>query len=219
MSQHTVKEVRWHGPDVYELVVERDDFCFTVGDCIALYNRDESVSRPYSIASGTDENVLRVVIRRMPGGIVSPELADLAAGDQVRVDPPFGWFRPGANSDGDFIFIATGTGIGPFLAYLRSHPERPPSRCLYGVRHAHDAADLAFLEASCPVTLAVSRESQNGHHHGRVTDLLDSLPLQPDSHVYLCGLDSMIDEVSDWCEDKGLDFPQIHREVFFNASS
>jgi ferredoxin--NADP+ reductase len=216
---HAVQEVRWHGPEVYELVVDRKDLAFTVGDCIALYNKEETLSRPYSIASGIGENVLRFVIRRMPGGIVSPELADLQPGDQVRVDPPFGWFRPGANSDGDFIFIATGTGIGPFLAYLRSHPERPPARCLYGVRRAHDAADLAFLEDACDFTLAVSRENNNGYHHGRVTDLLHSLPLKPDSHVYLCGLDSMIDEVSDWCEDQGLDFPQIHREVFFNAPS
>jgi ferredoxin-NADP reductase len=216
---HTVQGIRWHGPDVYELVVEREDFAFTVGDCIALYNKEATVSRPYSIASGIHEDVLRFVIRRMPGGIVSPELANLERGDRVRVDPPFGWFRPGANSDGEFVFIATGTGIGPFLAYLRSHPERPPTRCLYGVRHAHDAADLAFIETACPLTLAVSRETANGHHHGRVTDLLDSLSLQPDSHVYLCGLDTMIDEVSDWCEAQGLDFPQIHREVFFNASS
>ena len=215
----TVREVRWHGPDVYELIVDRDGFDFTIGDCIALYHREETVSRPYSIASGIHEEVLRFVIRRMPGGIVSPELADLQAGDNVRIDPPFGWFRPGSNNEGDFIFIATGTGIGPFLAYLRSHPERPPVRCLYGVRHVHDAADLAFLENACDLTLAVSRESANGHHQGRVTDLLATLPLKPDSHVYLCGLDSMIDEVSDWCEDEGLDFPQIHREVFFNASS
>jgi len=34
-------------------------------------------------------------------------------------------------------------------------------------------------------------------------------------HFYLCGLDAMIDEVSDWLEEYGVDFTNIHREVFF----
>ena len=57
----------------------------------------------------------------------------------------------------------------------------------------------------------------NGRFRGRVTDLLDKIPLNDDVHYYLCGLDAMIDDVSTWLETSGIHFSHIHREVFFNA--
>lgn len=39
----------------------------------------------------------------------------------------------------------------------------------------------------------------------------------PKLHYYLCGLDAMIDEVSDWLEQQQVDYANIHREVFFYA--
>jgi ferredoxin-NADP reductase len=90
--------------------------------------------------------------------------------------------------------------------------------CLYGVRRRQDAVDLDWLSAHCDLRLAVSREEGPPHHHGRVTDLLEALPLNPRVHYYLCGLDAMIDEVSDWLEVRNVDFAHIHRECFFNVA-
>lgn len=36
-------------------------------------------------------------------------------------------------------------------------------------------------------------------------------------NYYLCGLDTMIGEVSAWLEQHQIDYAQIHREVFFYA--
>ena len=213
-----VRRVLKHGADVFELQLERGDLAFVPGDCLALYTADGRVSRPYSLASGTGEDVLRFVIRRMPGGVLSPYLGERQPGDLVRVSPPFGWFRPGEH-DGrrPYVFIATGTGIAPFLAHYRSRPGRLPAACLYGARTASDLVDRAWL-AGLGVTFAVSREPSAGCHHGRVTDLLAQLPITPDTDVYLCGLDAMIDEVTVKLEARGLSLAQIHRECFFNAS-
>lgn len=218
-DQLPVVTTRWYGEDVFELQLERRGLSFVPGDCLALFSPDGRVSRPYSISSGTDEAVLRFLVRRMPGGEVSPYLAACRPGDSVRVSPPFGWFRPGEHgARRPFVFIATGTGVAPFLSYLRSQPAVRPAAFLYGVRHLADAVETDWLRAVGGMRLAVSRENAPGCHRGRVTDLLPGLPLAGEIDYYLCGLDAMIDEVTDWLEGRGIAITRIHRECFFNAS-
>jgi ferredoxin-NADP reductase len=213
-----VEGLRWYSEGVFELVLERAGIVFTPGDCLALFTGDGRASRPYSLASGQDDPRLRFIIRRMPGGTVSGWLSRLVPGDRVRVSPPFGWFRPGGDDpEAPFVFVATGTGISPFLAWLRSRPDRIPDQCLYGVRTLADAAEWDWIRAHCPLRLALSRETVPGHHQGRVTDLLAAMPWSPRHHYYLCGLDAMLDEVTRFLEARGAPITSIHRECFFNA--
>jgi ferredoxin-NADP reductase len=213
-----VRGIRWFGKDVFELQLERGGMPFVPGDCLALYAEDGRVSRPYSIASGTDESFFRFLIRRMPGGAVSPYLASRKPGDLVRISPPFGWFRPQDSASPKFVFVATGTGVAPFFSALRSGLRVKPAVLLYGVRQGADVVDIDFLRSVCDVKLAVSREEVPGAHRGRVTGLLGELPVGPDVDYYLCGLDTMIDEVTNWLEARGVAITRIHRECFFNAS-
>lgn len=215
-SEHQVIGIRTAGSDLFELVLERNGLEFTPGDCTAIYTADDK-SRPYSITSGPNEDELRFLIRKMEGGEVSPWLMDCQPGDTVRVSPPFGWFRPGQEiGDAPFAFIATGTGIAPFLSYQQTF-EKPPVYCLYGVRHETDAIGYFSLRDWCPALLAISREETVAHHHGRVTDLLDQLPLDPETHYYCCGLESMVNDVGAWLQDHGIPLMHIHREVFFHG--
>lgn len=210
-----VKDVCWHSEGVFEILFERGDLSFTPGDCLALFR--DGASRPYSVASGVDQPHLGFVIRRMPGGELSDWLASRKPGDHVRVSPPFGWFRPGDPALGaPCVFFATGTGISPFLAHVRSRPDAPPASVFYGVRTLADAVGLEEIRAAAPLHLAVSREDVPDAHRGRITDLLDRVPLAPDTHYFLCGLDTMIDEISQWLEGQGVELPNIHRECFFN---
>ncbi len=218
MPTAKVSEVNFLSEDIFELVLERDGVEFQPGDCLAISN-SQCVSRPYSVASCNNEPHLRFVIRRMPGGAVSEWLAARAPGDEVEISSPFGWFRPGRSGEpgNPSVLIATGTGIAPFLSTLRSLPDLEPVLCLYGVRCLADAVELDYLRDRCPVRLCVSREEAPPHHHGRITDLLNEIPREEQTHYYLCGLDAMINEVSEWLEHRGVHFTQIHREVFFNA--
>jgi ferredoxin-NADP reductase len=138
-------------------------------------------------------------------------------GDIVRITPPFGWFRPGQDvEEAPFVFLATGTGIAPFLSYIKTF-SNPPVRCLYGVRRAADAIGYEELQLHCPTHLAVSREQTDEHHQGRITELLELLPLDAGTHYYCCGLESMVNEVSEWLQQNGIGLSQIHREVFFHG--
>lgn len=215
----TVHSVRWFGQEVFEIALEREGLVFMPGDCLALFAADGRVSRPYSIASGIHDNTVRFVIRHMPGGVVSSFLSSRKPGDAVRVSPPFGWFRPGEHFEKrPFVFIATGTGIAPFLSFFRSFPDINPAFCLYGVRHAVDLIDPEWMRKRAPVQIAVSRDVVPGCFHGRVTGILEKMSLPIDADYYLCGLDVMIDEVTISLEQHGIEITRIHRECFFNAS-
>lgn len=215
-TAHAVRHVQPIDADLFVLELERNGLAFVPGDCVALH-ADSGNSRPYSIASGDREGTLRFLIRELPGGAVSPWLRSRMPGDAVQVSAPFGWFRPGPGVAGaPFAFIATGTGIAPFMSYVLSPGRTPPERILYGVRKEIHAIGHDRLRASCPVQLAVSRETAAGHRHGRVTDLLPEWTPRPDTHVYLCGLESMINEVSEHLQARGIGLFNIHREVFFH---
>ena len=220
MSEYLkVHDVEWHSDGIFEIQFNRGGIAFTPGDCLALFAEDHRTSRPYSIASGAGEDRLRFIVRKIDNGVVTSYLSTRAPGDLVKASPPFGWFRPGPREDhSPFVFIATGTGISPFLAHLRSFPDDPPAQCLYGVRTLSEAVNLDQLRQWCDLRLAVSRECVPGHHHGRVTDLLEEMPVSPGAHYYLCGLDTMIDEVTNLLEQRGTLITNIHRECFFNAS-
>ena len=133
MPASKVSAVTFLSKDVFELVLERDGVTFQPGDCFAIAN-PRGVSRPYSASSGSKEPYLRFVIRRMPNGQVSQWLAARVPGDAVDVGLPFGWFRPGFYLDGGgdpndpSVFVATGTGIAPFLS--RAEFPRPAAACL-----------------------------------------------------------------------------------------
>lgn len=215
-TEHTVVTVRKATGDLFELVLERDGLDFAPGDCAAIYT-DGDKSRPYSIASGSKEEELRFLVRKMEGGEVSPWLMERRPGETVRISPPFGWFRPGQEiGDAPFVFIATGTGIAPFLAY-RNTFDAPPELCLYGVRHESSAVGFDGLRNWCPTQLAVSREPTTKHHNGRVTDLLSRLEPDLDTHYYCCGLESMVNDVGAWLQEQDVPLMNIHREVFFHG--
>jgi ferredoxin-NADP reductase len=96
-------------------------------------------------------------------------------------------------------------------------PQRPPLACLYGVSLAAEAFALDEFRALPNFQRAVSREATEDAFHGRITGLLERLPLGRQIHYYLCALDAMIDEVSAWLEQHNIDYTQIHREVCFYA--
>jgi NAD(P)H-flavin reductase len=216
-STHNVVEVETIDDGLFILTLERNHLAFDPGDCVALHT-DNGKSRPYSIASGNGEDELRFLIREMEGGEVSPWLAQRKAGDGVGVSSPFGWFRPGQHADGGpSVFIATGTGLAPFLSYRETFPNQPPTAVLHGVRQQAAAAGLDRMDGWCDTRLAVSREAMHGHHHGHVTELLADLPTAANTHYYLCGLESMVRDCSDRLQQCGVNLFNIHREVFFHG--
>jgi ferredoxin-NADP reductase len=212
-----VQGVRFFTPEIFELSLERGTCSFACGQCAVLFHEQDD-SRPYSISSHPEDTALRFLIRRISGGFLSNWLAERRPGDRVRVSAPFGGFRPAAG-EGPSVFVATGVGIAPFLSVLRgSRGGRRDIVCLYGVRRPGDAVERRLLGERSALHLAVSREKEAPHFCGRVTGLIDALPLPPGATFYLCGYDAMVDEVFDRLLRFGVTADRIQTEVFFQTA-
>lgn len=181
--------------------------------------------RSYSIASSPGEP-LRFLVTEVKDGKLTPLLLRLAPGDPLFVEPkPQGFFTlkwvPPAR---ELWLVATGTGLGPFLAILAS--EEPWQRfervvLVHGVRESSQLAHREELERLAAeragrftVVAALSREPATPRLlHGRITTLLGKgeleraagIGLAPDrSHVMLCGNPAMIEEMTALLGERGL---------------
>ena len=120
-QKHTIRSVDFLNDTLFELTVDRLDIPFEAGDCMAIYSPDGK-SRPYSIASGTTEDELRFLIRKLPYGEVTTQLANTKQGDVLKISPPFGWFRPGQeNNTHPVYFLQQELALPPLFPIYSAH--------------------------------------------------------------------------------------------------
>jgi ferredoxin/flavodoxin---NADP+ reductase len=211
--RHLVQSLRWLDPSTFVLRIDRNDLQFKAGQCISLGRWNAGVNREYSVYSGEHEPYLELLIKAIKGGTVSPALAVLRPRDPVYVAGPYSDFVLGDDTGGKkFVFVATGTGIAPFHAFVTSRPGLDYS-VIHGVRELAHCYDRTVYAPERYVA-CVSRERCDAFH-GRVTDYLNERPLPADTHVYLCGNHTMIEDAFDVLRAQGIASDRIHAEVFF----
>ncbi len=196
------------------------------------------VQRPYSTAtrSGVHDE-LEFLVRRVPGGIFTPLLWRLTVGDRLHIGRPKGLFTRIAGDVRTHLFIATGTGLAPFVAMtetLLDEPDRPESVVIHGVAHADELAYRDRFERWSADGLltyvpSISRPSEPCNatwtgRTGRIDAILDevwsSRNLAPRSTVaYLCGNPEMIDTATRILARLGLPGDAIRSEQYWPALS
>lgn len=199
-------------PDGYHLIIARAGVEVEAGRLITIHGRSLVEDRSYTVVSGERDEHIEVLYRLIPTGALTPQLAALQAGADIEWSGPFGQFvlrdptRP-------IWFIATGTGIAPCRAYIRTHPALDAT-IFHGVRHA---AELYFRDefSSFAYHPCLSADNQSDCFSGRVTHLLKDTPCPPDAHYYLCGAYEMIYEVQDLLLDKGISPDHIFNEGYY----
>lgn len=175
--------------------------------------------RLYSIASpsngddGYPETVSLCVKRALnpphPPGVCSSYLCDLQPGAQVAITGPVGKsFLMPPVADGNMIMIATGTGIAPFRAFLKTRytqraQENGHNWLFFGCQTQKDllyADELSsYPEDTFHWVNAVSREQQNAeggrmyvqHRLHEHAETIFNLLKDPRTYIYMCGLRGM----------------------------
>lgn len=135
--------------------------------------------RDYSIVSCTDRQI-EFLISTHTGGEGSRFVRQIQPGDRTRIELPLGQFLLHAEG-GHPVFVATGTGIAPFLpmfSQLDTQNRLAEATLLFGCRTADD--DLSLLIGSRPLPGHIIRcysraEAPPGGIHGRVTQALEQL--------------------------------------------
>lgn len=108
---------------------------FEAGDLLGVVPEGSSVPRFYSLASGSKDGFVEIVVRRHVGGLCSSALTTLEPGQSVsaflRRNPGF-HARSGRRP---LILIGAGTGIGPLAGFIRANAKRRPIHLYFGLRH------------------------------------------------------------------------------------
>jgi ferredoxin-NADP reductase len=228
-------------PTVARFVVRPDAgmATFEAGQYFALGVRvgDRVVQRPYSTASDPAvADAHEFLVRRVPDGLLTPRLWALTVGARVRLGPPKGAFTLIPGDRRPHLFVATGTGIAPFLAMLRTlarRPDPPPAIVIHGAAWMDDLVCSTGIAALVARGLAltyvptVSRpgDPANARWQGRtgraeaiLPSVLASAELPPGGFVaYLCGNPGMVTAAEVALRDAGAAPGDIRAERYWTS--
>jgi len=205
-------------------------FDFQPGQFVSVMvdKEGKSISRPYSIASPPEQkDYLELCLRKVPDGFMSNYLASLSPGTQVRMRGPLGRFvllEPVMN---DVVFIATGTGVAPFISMLghiyRRDSDVDTARNFWlflGVRYVKEMMYREYLEklardhSDFHLVYVISRPETPEWKGcvGHVQDFLRSeIKVASGKHVYICGLRHMLEETKPLCEQMGFSLVRFEK--------
>ncbi|MEZ5070018.1 MAG: hypothetical protein R2751_03375 [Bacteroidales bacterium] len=212
----TPKEIRFSESlcEGHYLIGFRRDFDFQAGQVLGLALEESGPRRLYSICSGERDPDIQLLYKVVEDGYLTPRLPLLEAGDRVWVTGVRGEF---ICREEDAVWIATGTGIAPFYAMLRSG-QGPGKTLIHGNRYLEE---FHFFEEFRDVLgdnyiRCCTGEESGDVFPGRVTDYLREVPgLDPRRKYYLCGSAEMVVDVRDLLIERGVPFGHILSEIYF----
>lgn len=197
---------------------------FLPGQYVNLGVPGTDQTRAYSFSSLPRDGEVSFLIRNVPGGLMSSFLSNLAkAGDRMTLTGPLGSFylrdirRP-------LLLLAGGTGLAPFTAMLEKIAEQGsayPVHLVYGVTNDFDLVEMDKLEAfaaripgftfSACVANPESRYPQKGY----VTQHIEPKHLnEGEVDIYLCGPPPMVEAVSQFIRERGIQPANFYYEKF-----
>lgn len=189
-------------------------------------NPEKLIRRAYSIASHREQtDQLEFYISQVKSGQLTPRLFHLNQGDRLFVGKKItGMFNlSDTPEDIDVAMVATGTGVAPYISFLRSHiTHRPNTKMavIHGATHQWDLgyySELSFLADAFPnfvylPTLTDADETWTGHRLW-IQEMLEKDILQNEvgitmdpekTHFFLCGNPAMIEHTGTWLtENRG----------------
>ncbi len=210
---HTVTSVSEIIPGVYDFQIERQ-FNFIPGQVVAVALSSDDEPRLYSIASASNDLRMRLLFDINPKGLLTPKLPLMVPGDTLLVSAPFGRFT--ATHDAAW-WIATGTGIAPFISMALSGYEGN-KKLLHGARTPTEFyfADLFKEKLKDQYLRFATIENNLEINEGRLTTYLRTLEELPlNIKYYLCGNANMVVEVRDILIEKRVPFANIIAEIYF----
>ena len=229
-----VKEFKMITPTVFELsFVSEEEFKFKAGQFISVVvpnvgPKGAGIRRAYSIASSPQESVIKFCVKLIENGPGTNYLYKLRPGDRFRGFAPYGHFTYKEKQTKNVYFIATGTGIAPFLSMIssREFEENKPDSLtvLFGVRDENELIYSNEFNSIPGVNFVptVSRPNSSDWNgfKGRVTDYIrshaDKIPWT-ESVFFLCGNSSMIDEIKSFALSMGVNPVSIHQEIYYRV--
>jgi len=224
----TVTGTEQRGPDLAVLTVEPGEpMPYWPGQYVSVQTPYQPRCwRRYSIANAPrPDGLLRLHVRAVPGGLVSPLLVhQVRPGDPLLLGAPAGVMAVDTRSPRDVLCLAGGTGLAPIKAIVEAIIAAPPPGrrreivLYYGARRRSDLYDLAELhemELAYPwlhVIPATSDERARDAVSGTVPELAAKAKVA-DREIYISGPDAMIARAARVVMERGAQARQIRYDL------
>lgn len=200
-------------PGVFVLSFKRW-FNFEAGQVVAITTAKPVSPRIYSICSGVKDQDVDILYDVKAEGQLTPRLKQLKSGDSIQVSEPYGNFT---TDHSKAYFIATGTGIAPFVSMIKSGFIENKT-LIHGARQEpyFYYADFLVDRLKTHYIRCCSQCQSTENYAGRLTHFLagqNNLPL--DQKYYLCGMAEMVVEVRDMLIAKKIPYQHIISEIYF----
>ena len=207
---------KWLSDSTFELTFGRPSkFNYMPGQRIRLAH--DATVRDYSLVSTPQDPELSICVRHVASGRLTPLLAEIEPGRTVQASGPFGYFNWYASSN-PAIFVATGTGVAPFVAFVRSGVR--PHLLLHGVinitelYYRDELAHAANTYVPCLSASAPQASLREAAFVGRVTTYLDRRLDHGRYDFYVCGRGEMIRDVT-YLVDRLFPGSKVYSERFY----
>jgi benzoate/toluate 1,2-dioxygenase reductase component len=205
---------KWISEEILELAFNRPaGFTFSPGQRIRLIH--EKAERDYSPISSPQDFHLMFLIKVVEGGALTPVLAEATIGTSFSFTGPHGYFVR-LPSDRPAVFVATGTGVAPFISMARSGVKG--FIMVHGVKRTEELHERSLLRDAAEDYVACISDPPPGAgadvFRGRVTTYIRSR-LNPGAYdFYLCGRKDMIRDVTIIVDER---FPgsSVYAETFY----
>lgn len=215
---------------VVRLSLRGHAFPFEAGQYVYLGQAGAGTPRPYSIACSPDQarqqDALEFLIQVGDDGSPGPHLPSLQALADVQVDGPEGTFiLPGGRPPGDVLLVAGGTGIAPLRAMLWQLLTGPGAPRVGLVQSGRTPDELAYaaefrelaLSGRIHLVETVTRDAPESWQgiRGRIgRPQLEAAMTGPDPLCFVCGPDSLVEDVPRHLADLGVASSRIYTEYW-----
>ena len=219
---YLLKRKEYINKNLFKIFFDKKDLKFKPGQHFSLSIPNKSINREYSSYTSVNDDEIGFLIRRVDGGIMTNLLEKMEVGDGLNIYGPYGSFvlKEEYIKNKQIIFIASGTGIAPFVSIKESY-NLNNYKLFVGIREKEDIADSEKFDEDKSY-YCISRDndiSKNNHYKGRVNKQLEKIEYIHDyeNSIYMiCGNSYMISDVYDiLVKEKKINPNNIITESFF----
>ncbi len=215
----TVLDIIQENAEVKTLKLQLEqEITFKPGQFITVIYKidDKLVRRAYSISHWTKQptNEITITLNQTPQGTISPKLYNVELNDVLELEGAFGNFILD-NSTNPLLFLAAGTGITPLNTMIESNKEREQT-LIYSVRSKelilfnNELSNNKKLNFIPTITDNIP-EIWDGQT-GRINKELIEQNIQPNSEIYICGMQKFVKTMITLLESLNIQKERIHTE-------
>ena len=172
-------------------------------------------SHPFSLSASPTNEELRFTVKHL--GDATKTISSIPIGTRVVIEGPYGIFtRDMAYQFKHVTLVGGGVGITPLRAIIDEIPDSTSISVLYRARSAADLVlkdELDQLAKERSIQLHYLVGSRTEHPINEV-NIKRYVPRFADSDVYVCGPESLIQDVISAAKSAGIPKNRVHHEAF-----